>query len=123
MNPNNYSTLEASRRLHEAGIVLKTDCYWHVPHTGEPELLYDAFVAHLVCGERCKIYPAAQFAEVWRELPETVQHARKKMQLHFEKWRGESYASYENFGLSKSINPTDALIDLLIWLRGRKEAV
>ena len=28
MNPNNYASLEASKRLVEAGIVLETDCYY-----------------------------------------------------------------------------------------------
>ena len=28
MNPNNYPSLEASKRLVEAGIVLETDCYY-----------------------------------------------------------------------------------------------
>jgi len=30
MNPNNYCTLEAAKRLVEAGIVLETEAHWYL---------------------------------------------------------------------------------------------
>jgi len=68
MNPLNRATLETSQRLAEKGIVLETEAYWCKTNRGWI-LLYKK--------EACKwaeIIPAAQFAEVWRELPAFIQH-------------------------------------------------
>jgi hypothetical protein len=133
MNPNNYATLEACQRLVDAGILLeKTDYVWiyarHIPLKGADRTwqLFDrrSLMAIEVTEQRpdCMI-PAPSMAEVWRELPEKMKLFRKKKALHFEKWKGESYASYENGLLCKNINPTDSLIDLLIWVKAQKEGV
>ena len=59
------------------------------------------------------------FTEVWRELPEEY----KKLDLVLWKNGAKTCACYENdtqekwIGTQKNINPTDSLIDLLIWVR------
>ena len=63
MNELNYASLEASKKLHEAGIVLETDALW--------SLFLDGF--HLIMKTELhplvENYPAPSMAEVLRELP------------------------------------------------------
>ena len=40
MNTQNYASLEASKRLHDAGIVLKTEAYW-IRVANSPMMLVD----------------------------------------------------------------------------------
>ena len=109
MNELNYASLEASRRLVEAGIVLKTAFYWHLPPNGCAEVLFEAFVGHLVCTEKCELIPAPSMAEVWRELPNGTEIVRGMT-------TSAAWIIEDDFE-SESDNPTDALIDLLIWVR------
>jgi hypothetical protein len=114
MNPLNYASLEASKRLAEAGIVLETEVAWFPMPNGWELLPPDVF-KHTSCS-----VPAPSMAEVWRELPEWSYFT--KYNGHYQAWsewttfvgHGNSYPVKEN------TNPTDALIDLLIWVR--KEA-
>ena len=67
MNELNYASLEASKKLYEAGIVLETDALW--------SLFLDGF--HLIMNTELhplvENYPAPSIAEVWRELPEKIE--------------------------------------------------
>ena len=128
MNPNNYASLEASNRLVEAGIVLETDCIWvkwysdNYPQ-GEWRLMYKALIQ---VEEFTEQYPAACFTEVWRELPQGFEYEGEIAYLCTSKSRKMDDTSFAFYGLSDekavcgstmhSINPTDALIDLLIWV-------
>lgn len=110
MNELNYASLEASKRLRDAGIVLKTEVGWYE----DSSLGWCLYRVDSCYG---KYTPAAQFAEVWRELP--FQAYVKKMD------DGTSMVWVYDDGNCESDfitnhNPTDALIDLLIWVR--KEA-
>jgi hypothetical protein len=112
VNEQNYASREASERLVKAGIVLETDSWWRyyggiIP----PDLIEnkDFFVTDGYC-------PAPSMAEVWRELPEWTT---------IRKIAGTSVCWIEDtpkFGPDPfaKINPTDALIDLLIWARKEK---
>ncbi|OPZ40055.1 MAG: hypothetical protein BWY95_02774 [Bacteroidetes bacterium ADurb.BinA104] len=108
MNPLNYASLEASKRLVEAGIVLETDFYWASVDMENWSL---CTIPHKV---GFKEYPAPSMSEVWRELPYAATI-----------YKGPRYNSawiehgMDNTEIYKN-NPTDALIDLLIWVR--KEA-
>jgi len=115
MNEANYASLEASKRLVEAGIAVETDCYWWIgPHTkklidykpSESEL------SQYVNG--VNIYPAPSMAEVWRELPEDTIIGKDKT------YTG-SFIIGKTIHDHRSTNPTDALIDLLIWLKQEAE--
>jgi hypothetical protein len=130
MNPLNSATLEASKRLVDKGIVLETDHYYcpiglkdgdrnnRSPENIVYEIRYKD--GRFACGlshdyyKRC--IPAPSMAEVWRELPGGVQ-------IH--KWRGVSIAGDGKFILLEkgkySTNPTDALIELLIWLKEQRK--
>jgi len=107
MNNDNYATLEASKRLVEAGIVLETEFYWVSYHPHENSFMLGDKSSLLLSA---KSYYAPSMAEVWRELPEGS----------FIEKNGESNGASTKM-LSDPIiantNPTDALIDLLIWLR------
>ena len=110
MNKLNYATLEASKRLVEAGIVLETEAYWskYLP-VGEWELCE--------CGFSDDSYPAPSMAEVWRALPDGTQMDKD------EESRVWCYVDFYNNTTSTefiSINPADAMIGLLIWLKERK---
>lgn len=106
MNPNNYASLEASKRLVDAGIVLETEAVWsrgggewHLAQNSDSILLLPKI-------------PAPTMAEVWRELPEhsTIRKYNKEYWVWIADGTGAS-------GVYRKINPTDALIDLLIWVR------
>ena len=110
MNPNNYASLAASKRLVEAGIVLQTEVVWATDG--------------LDWGMQG--IPAPSMAEVWRELPEYVEYKKDDRPL-IEYLRidkngdGSLSCGYGRYSeMTINDNPTDALIDLLIWVR--KEA-
>ena len=114
MNPNNYASLEASKRLVEAGIVLETDVWWAVGHQSKTfQLLTKNDAQQWIKDREGDIYPAPSMAEVWRELP-----------LGTRAYRGEvfteAYLKTYKHDVIISENPADALIDLLIWVK--KEA-
>ena len=118
MNLLNYGSLKASKRLVDAGIVLETDFYWILYPTEAGYLLGDKSSVLL----SIKHYPAPSMAEAWRELPRTFNEANPEL------WKVSyiTYCAYCDGNLQlmehsiSNTNPTDALIDLLIW--ARKEA-
>jgi hypothetical protein len=125
MNPNNYGTLEACQRLEKAGIVLETDCYWTECYYYEAR--HTAKKWEIVTEQEKeewqqevptdKYIPAPSMAEVWRELEvDGMCNYRQGDILMTAVWTDESRV-YEN------INPTDALIDLLIFVKAQKEGV
>lgn len=128
MNTDNYASLEASKRLVEAGIVLETEMSWGCQTgTGTPIWKLQLKNCHFLhCeGEDYPEYPAPCFTEVWRELPDGIVVNGSYAELYFMKNEHEvNYCGYsvEYHVVSevKANNPTDALIDLLIWVR--KEA-
>ncbi len=113
MNELNYAPLEASERLTDAGIVLETE---------KSLVLYDLQYVLVdtiqVTNPRiAKMYskvldsiPAPSMAEIWRVLPDSTS-LKKLGNNHRAAWF-ELLASW-----CVSDNPTDALIDLLIWDR------
>ena len=104
MNELNYASLEASKKLYEAGIVLKTDALW--------SLFLDGF--HLIMNTELhplvENYPAPSIAEVWRELPDGIT---------IKKWDGKLLI-IDDDGTNFNINPTDALVELLLWIEKEK---
>jgi hypothetical protein len=139
MNPNNRATLEASRRLVEAGIVLETDFYHVKHHNGgyveqavlsKDELLSLKMASKMSCNDCIdEVLPAPSMAEVWRELPEeiyggyTLDVTKMDKDTQATYSRIDCFENYDTQGHGGSENPTDALISLLIWLRGKKGAV
>jgi hypothetical protein len=108
MNELNYASLEASKRLVDAGIVLKTEMVWaELPP--ENWQLQSRLDYHLVF-QYCPSVPAPSMVEVWRELPENTVMI-KVFKKHF------AYIKTTAFPNLPNTNPTDALIDLLIWVR------
>src|SRR5574343_117462 len=112
MNPLNYASLEASKRLVDAGIVLETEKCWRFTSYNKAP-----FVTGVEPGRFSTDIPDPCMAEVWRELPESIEvngwlAFKNIQQVSF------SFASYKsNDGESKvfkNTNPTDALIDLFI---------
>ena len=117
MNELNYASLEASKKLVDNGIVLdEVDFMWFEHEVREWILIPSDSVSQKALQDG-HAYQAPCFTEILRKLPERIKVSRKQKELHFEKWRGEYYASYENNMLCKNKNPTDALIDLLIFVR------
>ena len=119
MNELNYASLEASKRLYEAGIVLETDYYWWLMVDFDGHYVWE-LKSNGLYGPDC--IPAPSMAEVWRELPEEIGTDRLELMMwkegdfticcygddRKEVWRGRQ----------ESKNPADALIELLIWLKG-----
>jgi hypothetical protein len=120
MNPRDYPTLEACQKLLKAGIVLETDAIWiehldRIVTRGDWEDHYRGI----------RYLPAPSMAEVWRELPES--HISETfgacfLVLNKIDWIG-TVAAYGGMKLGQIVrtNPTDALIDLLIWVRGKEK--
>jgi len=110
MNQLNYASLEASKLLEEAGIDLKSDKWWYRQDFKGTwnYTLADTSGTHGI--------PAPSMAEVWRALPVGAQLTRGlEVNGCWTCWpRSLGSPEYLN------TNPTDALIDLLIWVR--KEA-
>lgn len=106
MNPNNYCTLEASQRLVAAGISLETDYLWCETNRGWR--LHPKSKAGMYRWKAT--IPAPTMAEVWRELPDSVQ-------LFKDPIIKQTVARLFNSSTFAGTNTTDALIELLIWVR------
>jgi hypothetical protein len=119
MNKDNYATLEAAQRLVDAGIVLETDWLWE-DSPNSTRLVQSPRIPY----SKVKFYPAPSMAEVWRELPESIKDKDfGKCHIGLGKVTGKTVARYVFIDKSGQINtnPTDALIDLLIWVKAQKE--
>jgi len=112
MNTQNYASLEASKRLHDAGIELETDFVWRLGVDGW-KLLTKDWVRDMM-SNTYESLPAPSMVEVWRELPNNA--ALLKNKVYYTSIGGNDNA-YKEF---ISENPTDALINLLIWVRKEK---
>jgi hypothetical protein len=132
MNPNNYASLEASQRLVEAGVMLETDAVWiadeYPPFGASMKIILKWDIRNkkeLIFANFGKLpngtVPAPSMAEVWRELPTQGCYFTAN-QGYYYAWM--EWTDFDGHGKSceakESTNPTDALIDLLIWVR--KEA-
>jgi hypothetical protein len=122
MNPLNYASLEACQRLVEAGIVLVTDAVWRFYEIyGTWNLWPKLPTYHYLKGDT----PAPLMTEVWRELPDFIEYQDEVYATRICKMDKMTVASFSHYGKpiygTRNTNPTDALIDLLIWVRGEKE--
>jgi hypothetical protein len=110
MNELNNASLEASKRLVDAGIVLETDA-------SRIEDPLGGWNKRVLPTQMCKTkyqfnkrLPAPSMAEVWRELPEQTM-------LYRGDTLTEAYNTQKKISFANR-NPTDALIDLLIFIKG-----
>ena len=116
MNQLNYASREAAQRLQDAGIVLEADFYWCQTRRGwklHPKTKSLAF-------KWLAVIPAPSMAEVWRELPEYIDKIVVGRITPIICLSGkETVVGYGTMllGRHSNTNPTDALIDLLIWVR------
>lgn len=114
MNPLNYASLEASKRLADAGIVLETDFYWYRISKTAWRLINKVQIGP------GRAIPAPSMAEVWREFPGELHNVGAL--LADKTTGGDTYAGYVT-SLEHEVkgyidrNPADALIDLLIWVK------
>lgn len=103
MNEQNYASLAASKRLVDAGIVLETDFNYCQKSDNYPIALQYNADPHVY-----RVFiPAPTMAEVWNELP---------ARTHFFKGDSLKTCNIINPYVAND-NPTDALIDYLIWLK------
>lgn len=127
MNPLNYASLEASKRLAEAGIVLETECCWKWKDPCSPDdMAYGAYgewtlVSRSIDHIDVECIPAPCMAEVWRELPPQGCYLTAN-QGYYHAWIvWTGFEGYEkSYDAKEYTNPTDALISLLIWVRKEK---
>uniref|UniRef100_A0A6M3KTY8 Uncharacterized protein n=1 Tax=viral metagenome TaxID=1070528 RepID=A0A6M3KTY8_9ZZZZ len=118
MNELNYGSREACQRLFDEGIVVETDMVYvmgaekvHILVTPLQANMYQANMYY----PSSKPIPAPSMAEVWRGLPPNTM-IRKFGSV------ARVWITNKEEPIRYSTNPTDALIDLLIWLEERKEA-
>lgn len=132
MNPLNYGSLEACQKLHDAGIVVETEhCWqWHDPCSPD-DAAYGAYGEWSLVNRSTnyldpECIPALSMAEAWRELPRHIVVRDRRHHINMDRLGEETNVCYANLsGYNfRNTNPTDALIDLLIWLKGQgKEKV
>jgi len=101
MNELDYGSREACQRLVDAGIVLETEFYWF--YWNERWHGHDAGTYKVQ-----KKIPRPSMAEVWWELPSNTILRRAA-----QTW---AWISGKEGTTHHNTNPTDALIDLKIWL-------
>jgi hypothetical protein len=115
MNKDNYCSLEMCKKLVDAGIMLETDVYW-IRIANSPMML-SSLIFYCVDEQ----YPAPTMAELWRELPETldvVDVMKPHSYIRMTKFQGETVTGYGcQLDVGKRINPSDSLADLLIWVK------
>ena len=109
MNELNYASFEASKRLVDAGIVLETESCWRYGLDDKWSLVSVDWATTMM-SNTLKVIPAPSMAEVWRELP----HGSW---IHTGSQGNEAWFDEKCF---RNDNPTDALIDLLIWVLKEK---
>ena len=108
MNQLNHCSLAAAKRLQAAGITLETDFMW-VRNDSGWSLLPNSSI-----GVWAESLPAPSMAEVWRELPDG-----SLITKHWKK-ANKSACWCVSSPYIENQNPTDALVDLLIWVRKEK---
>jgi hypothetical protein len=127
MNELNYASLEASKKLVDNGIVLEAEAVWRKKRDKTGYYLTWKKLYH-----RTSDIPAPTMAEVWRELPEEYDTETRHLELQVDKIKRVDgvivtsanyiYDDTENgccvYKFFAKENPTDALIDLLVWLKG-----
>jgi len=122
MNELNYASLEASKKLFEAGIVLETEAVWRKKRDKTGYYLSRKALYH-----RTTDIPAPCMAEVWRELPGELWWENRWLLKHLyqdQVFTYAEYCGYKDHALAKqcqNTNPTDALVDLLIYIARGKE--
>ena len=138
MNQLNYASLEASKRLVDAGIVIKSEKIWaSVPNPYNVDREGNSLPHWKLIDPPLYPYkeqiPAPSMTEVWRELPEGFEYISKfdyessHAYLCLTKSRKGDNTTFASYFLpdDKAVcgskkhdaNPTDALIDLLVWVR------
>ena len=106
MNTQNVGSFEACKRLVEAGIVLETDFYWARDSNGWYLRTYGTYEREVL-----ESIPAPSMTEVLEELPNNTAFLKNKV---YYASVGGSDNEYKEF---VGANPTDALINLLIFVR------
>ena len=122
MNNLNYATLEASKKLVKAGIVLETESVRYLQPDGHWRIAPKHDVGHLWRVLSMDVIPAPSMAEVWRELPENVCDYYPILTIDEEETKAEYRDTLWNRldnSQHRNTNPTDALINLLIWVKGQ----
>jgi len=122
MNELNYTSLPLSRKLVENGIDLKTEAVFC--SDGLSGSKYDLIQRPLFPYK--EQYPAPSFAELWRELPVSIERDGITYNKTLKGFRDVNVATYESLEsrtveLFLSANPSDALAELLIWVKGREK--
>jgi hypothetical protein len=129
MNPNNYTSLEMSRKLVEARIHLyHIDMVWCIFTDGRIVLMTDQEAKKIVHQKNVKeLRSAPSMSELWRELPKGFDYKDNWAEICMVKSRMDdlTYCSY-NLPKDKSVcgsvkrntNPCDALAELLVWAVG-----
>jgi hypothetical protein len=121
VNKDNYATLEAAQRLVDAGIVLETEKCWSMAQridiTEKWHLEVNSDSIQLL-----PKFPAPSMAEVWRELH--IAFRQRTDGLPYLRLIAEKDATIVEVAFAskqfRNINPTDALIDLLIWVTAQE---
>jgi hypothetical protein len=124
MNTLNYASLEASKKLVDAGIILETENVWVIPVSINEWKIVSNKESESYSLYRKK-YPAPSMAEVWRELPRVLLIDGKNCYLSitagvFKDMDYCGYLSQNDTWIKVRVfagSAIDALIDLLIWTK------
>lgn len=123
MNELNVCTLELSRKLAEAGIVLETEAVWRYDRLTDS---WDLFWYENTLEDDLRI-PAPNSAELWRELPDLIGIGELRLvriintheTVVYYGWIDDEGIEHTESKVYRSTNPADALAELLIYVKGR----
>ena len=135
MNSDNYCSLEMSRRLVAAGIVLETDFYHYVSsdYPNESTIISKKDRGSYGLYKAAMLYPAPNLSELWRELPQGIPYKGEWAEICVTKDYKDNDATWCSYNLpddrsvcgskKQNTNPCDCLAELLIWIKkeGRDE--
>lgn len=111
MNELNYASLEVSKKLVEAGIILDTDTVWRLDKINNGYFLTNCNPMSITTDT-----PAASMVEVWRELP-------NRAICNHDAYSGITGCWTRDSPFIQNTNPANALAELLIWLTGSERYV
>jgi hypothetical protein len=120
LEPLNYGSLEACQRLVKAGIVLEFEYCWFPDVNSKTGWSLNRCFGNLPSPD---CVPAHQMAEVWRKLPWFIDFRKEDAEfLGLYKHGEETGCGYGDLtAMCISTNPTDAMINLLIWVTEQRK--
>ena len=108
------ASIESSKRLHELRWRGECKLEWREHKFGGAHISESHIWLDTACYER---YPAPTFTELWAALPDELPlDGCEEARLFQDKHNGETRIGYDALFIAYNESPTEAAVQLLIWL-------